>query len=184
LFACDVTQLYMANVAAGLTPGFVYPSCLVSTAAAPLGVALFIDAEMNNRGLTSVTEGKTPLLYVWLIQIFDVIVYAWLAWYLDQVIPAPTTTGDHKPWDFCLPRFLRANTGEVQEDAAAAALAAEDSVRSPSGSQATLVPPAVKVRHLKKTYPSKPAPVHALVDLSFDMADGEVTGLGCSTPPR
>ena len=36
---------------------------------------------------------------------------------------------------------------------------------------------AVEARNLAKTYPASPNPVHALVDLSFEMHSGEVVGL-------
>jgi len=162
--------LYMAVVASDFPPGFFWPSCLVPTAAAPLGISLFIRSEMDGKGLTSLTQGDFPLLGVWLFQLFDVVLCLLLAWYFDQVLPAPTTTGDRKQWNFCLPLWIRGG-----------APAPEDTPSSPvasgSGSVFVKVEAAVKVQRLKKTYAASPAPVHAVVDVSFEMANGEVTGL-------
>jgi len=162
--------LYMTNVASGFPSGLFWPSCLISTAAAPLGVALFIQAEMDGIGLKSVTQGEHPLLGVWLFQLFDIALYAALAWYLGQVIPAPTTAGDRKPWNFCLPRCLKGESEPMGDDSVANDRASGLASESVDG-----VP--VRVSHLKKVYQASPAPVHALVDLSFDMQANEVTGL-------
>ena len=77
--------LYMACVAADFPPGLVWPSCLLSTAAAPIGVGLMIRAEIDADGLTSATTGEIPLAGVWVFQLFDTLLYALLAWYFDQV---------------------------------------------------------------------------------------------------
>ena len=98
----------------------------------------------------------------------------------EQVLPAPTTTGDRKRWDFCLPRALRRNVDPVPADAPAGLKEADELRRSGSGRFEPATASggaAVKVTHLRKTYPGSPAPIHAVVDLSFRMADGVVTGL-------
>lgn len=53
------------------------------------------------------TRDGTPLLGVWLFLVFDILLYAFLAWYLDQVVPMQTETGESKPWSFCLPSWCQ-----------------------------------------------------------------------------
>ena len=82
--------LYMTNVASGFPSGLFWPSCLISTAAAPLGVALFIQAEMDGIGLKSVTQGEHPLLGVWLFQLFDIALYAHYTRYILTIPCSPS----------------------------------------------------------------------------------------------
>jgi len=173
MFAIFVTVLpaaglYFANKATDYPPGFFWASCIVSVAAAPLGVSRFIQAEKDGNGLNSVTEGEFPLIAIWAFQLFDVVLYSLLAWYLNQVIPPPGAAGDRKPWNFCLPRWC-----------GGADLFPPEIVTNDSRGSLLLQPngASVKVESLYKTYPSRPSPVHAVNDLSFEMLDGEVTGL-------
>ncbi|KAL1529048.1 hypothetical protein AB1Y20_000011 [Prymnesium parvum] len=151
--------LYVLNTATNYPPILFWLSCLVAPAAAPLGVSRFVVAEKGGGALTSATSGDYPLLAIWALQLFDACLYAFLAWYFDNVIAAPGASGDRKPWDFCLPWRVRAPPhGEAPP------------ISLPAGV-------AVKAEKLSKSFPATPEPVLAVNELSFEMLDGQVTGL-------
>lgn len=77
--------LFEANVYLGFPPALFWLTCLLPTAAAPLAVSRFIALEMQGKGLMTVLEGTYPLLGLWMMQLLDIALYAFLAWYFEQV---------------------------------------------------------------------------------------------------
>lgn len=184
-------SLFVVCGISGFRPAFFWPICLLSPAAAPLGVALFIRKEMSGQGLTSAidTSQGTPLAGVWAFQLFDALAMAWLAWYVEQIIPAPGSSASKKRWDFVLPACLRcAGNGPPEPLPAGSPVGSRElselsrlggSSCSGGGSAEAGSGGVVDVQalHLQKTFHTGRTPVHAVTDLSFDMAHGEVTGL-------
>ena len=90
--------LFVVCGVVGFPVGFFWALCTLSTSAAPLGVSLFLQKEYEGQGLTDAldTSDGLPLAGVWAFQIFDAIWMACLAWYLDQIIPAPGSSATTK----------------------------------------------------------------------------------------
>ena len=104
------------------------------------------------------TEGDLPLLGIWAFQLFDIFLYGAIGWYLDHVMTS--ASGNKMPWNFLWSKQYWSKTAPLS-----------------NGTSDSYSHAAIRVLNLSKEFPSKPYPVKALADLSFEMLDGEVTAL-------
>eukprot|EP01062_Namystynia_karyoxenos_P055235 TRINITY_DN45_c0_g1_i1.p1 TRINITY_DN45_c0_g1~~TRINITY_DN45_c0_g1_i1.p1 ORF type:complete len:1842 (+),score=630.41 TRINITY_DN45_c0_g1_i1:449-5527(+) len=150
-------------------------ACLLPGAAFLVGIKGMYQLENDGDGLTFASigdnldhHGLPAMLTVFLLLLFDCVLYGCIAWYLDQVLPG--ALGVTRPWNFFLsrsywcPHFVAES---AQAEPEAAAVEPEEQRRRPSGHV------LLSVRGLRRDF----GDFTAVRNLDLDLRQGEVLSL-------
>uniref|UniRef100_T1JC73 ABC transporter domain-containing protein n=1 Tax=Strigamia maritima TaxID=126957 RepID=T1JC73_STRMM len=181
LFSCFY---YLSVYVRGINPAIFWASCLLSPTALSLGIdtALVMDLIGDGLEFSNIWEGNFPFAGALIMLAIDTILYGFLAYYFDSVIPSEY--GRKRSLFFCFqksfwcPKKLPTDEDDVQSNTGSTAPLQNHNADIEPVPEEIHSKKAIKIMGLRKVFSQKgKEDLVAVNDVDLEIYEGQITAL-------